>query len=307
MGSLTCLSHAFTTASISLCTKKRWAQTFWGQQRQSATFIKVQKFSCPYLLRKIAFAAQSSCRESAAEEFCGRRSQEVTCFTRQPTARPPTRRNSPLSAKPYAVNKQLQSTTATMWDEDLAQEWTEDRTWSVWVDLLLLDAPQRRRKPFMNESRKCLVVFALTQQTVEGALPTTDQPATFQDIHAISSKVKRQKECRAVSGQWEWTECVLIQTRMYCHALVSQNLLTSAVDMFSWGTVINVQSTHSDMHLFWVALWLHDCSMLKLKAFSPASDLMQYVLKITEGLCLKWNAAHSQVFQFCQTEIVWHF
>lgn len=89
-------------------------QTCWAQRRQSATFVKPEKCFCSYLLGKIAFAALSSCGEcSAAEEFCGRRSQEVTCFTRQPTDSPPTWRNSPLSAEPHGEGEQLKSTTAT--------------------------------------------------------------------------------------------------------------------------------------------------------------------------------------------------
>lgn len=66
MRSQTFLSNAFITASISRCTNKRRAlglrnKHFKAQRRQSATFVKVRKCFGSYLLRKIAFAALSSC------------------------------------------------------------------------------------------------------------------------------------------------------------------------------------------------------------------------------------------------------
>lgn len=95
MRSATFLSSKSKTTSISICTNKRRAlgsgnKYFEPGETICRTFVKVQKFFCSYLLGKIA--APSSWRESdaAAEEFSGRRSQEVTCFARQPTARPPT-------------------------------------------------------------------------------------------------------------------------------------------------------------------------------------------------------------------------
>lgn len=143
MRSQTFLSNAFITASFSLCANKRRAlglrnKHFKAQRRQSATFVKVRKCFGSYLLRKIvAFAAPSSCGErSAAEEFCGRRSQEVTCFTRQPTDKPAHLEKLSIERRaPRGLGEQLKSTTATVCDEDSEQESAEDRTWSVWGGL----------------------------------------------------------------------------------------------------------------------------------------------------------------------------